>query len=110
MLSVTLQEELRIEGDRPAVTDVELCHPASDAVRIKLIVPRAIERVREVDAAPVATDLDHLRTAGERSRRIAGMRRPPGDAADVDGADELRRKRVAHVVLAHLSGTPARRV
>ena len=110
MLRVELDEELRIEGHRAVGCDVELDHPALDAVGIELIVPRAVERVREVDAPPVAADLDHLRAAVERRRRIRRMRRAPHDAADVDRADELRMERIAHVVLAHLAGAPARRV
>ena len=59
----------------PSGPHVDLGHPAADAVRVELVVPRRVERVGEVDALAVAADLDHLRTAVQRLPRLAGMRR-----------------------------------
>src|SRR5262245_9664752 len=67
-------EEFRIECDTPTRLGVELYHPAFNAFGIELLVDGAIKRIGEVDAPPVATDLDHLWTAVER-RAIRRMRR-----------------------------------
>src|SRR4051794_9044875 len=69
MRKVTLrpvEEELRVAGDPTVLADVELDHPAVQALVVELLVDGAIERVGEVDAPAVAADLDHLRPAGER--------------------------------------------
>ena len=47
----------------PSGLGVELHHPAVEAVVIELRVDRAVERVGEIDALPVAADLHHLRAA-----------------------------------------------
>src|SRR5690606_32121872 len=69
-----LREEARVERHPPVLADVELRRPAHDALRVELLVPGRVERVREVDAPPVAADLHHLRAAVERAprrRRVA---------------------------------------
>src|SRR5689334_3672764 len=75
-------QELAIERDPAVLADVQLRQPAADAVRIELLVPRAIERVGQVDAPAVAADLDHLRAAVERPIRLRDVRVPAGDAAE----------------------------
>src|SRR5687768_9403028 len=44
---------------------VDLRHPGADAVGEELVVPGAVERVGDVDASAVTTDLDHLRAPGQ---------------------------------------------
>src|SRR5215475_14927215 len=58
-----VDEEFWIEGHAAFRLDVELHHPAFDALRIELRIDGAVERVGEVDALAVATDLDHLGAA-----------------------------------------------
>ena len=81
-------------------------HPALDAFRVELGIPREIERIGEVDAAPVAAQLDHLRRAVQRAAG-GGMPRSPHDAAHLDDTGELRGFGIRHVVLTQLAGSPA---
>src|SRR5215218_4528430 len=102
-LVAEVEEEVLVEGHSPVLRRVQLHHPALDAVRIELGVPGEVERVRDVDASPVAADLDHLRSAVER----AGRRRVPvtaHDAADPDRTGLLGVEGVRHVVLLQLTG------
>src|SRR5690348_5034876 len=103
-----LHEELRIESHRAVVSDVELHHPTLQAIGVELIVPSAVERVGKIYALSVAADFDHLRSAVERLRGVAWVRRAFGDAADANRTDELRIEWVANVVLSHFSGAPTR--
>src|SRR4051812_28066174 len=105
-----LEQEVRIERDAALRSDVELRHPAVDAVRVELRVPRRVERIRQVHALAIAAHLDHLRRAVEWLVRRARMRRAPDDAADVHRAHELRLVRIRDVVLPHLTRAPARDV
>jgi hypothetical protein len=107
---IELEQEVGIEPASAFELRVELGHPAADAVRVELRIPRCIERVRHVDAAAVAADLHHLRSAVERLARERRMRRAPHDAADADRAGQPRRERIADVVLPQLAGPPARHV
>src|SRR3954471_14593708 len=75
-------EELWIEGHAAVRRDVDARHPAPNAVGVELRVPRGVERVREIDASAVATDLDHLRPAIQRALAGLRVRRPPDDATD----------------------------
>jgi len=59
------QEEIVIKRDPALGLRVDLDHPALDPVWIKLVVNGAVERIGEVDAASIATDLDHLRATIE---------------------------------------------
>src|SRR5215471_10095655 len=76
-----LQEHFRIQLEAATRRGVELRHPSANAVRIKLLVPGAIERVRKVNAAAVAAQFYHLRAAVQRRIRPARMRLPPCDPA-----------------------------
>ena len=102
-----LDEELGIEGDAAVRRDVDLGHPPANPIGIELRVPGRIERVREVDAPAIAADLDHLRSAIEGARFIAGMGLAPNDATDRDRAAEPRLEWVRYVVLSQLAGSPA---
>ena len=52
---------------------IEFHHPASDARRIELFIPRGVERIGEVDALAVATDFNHLGAAAQRLVGPGGM-------------------------------------
>src|ERR1700704_6389733 len=81
---VEFDEALRIGLQAVPRTDVKLRQPSTDALRIELLVPRRIERVRHVHAPAVAADLDHLRSAVQRNIRARRMRRAPHDPAKPD--------------------------
>src|SRR5262245_64062190 len=100
-------EEARIESDAAALARVELHHPAVDAVRIELLIDRAVERVGEIDALSVPADLDHLRSAVEPPARPR-VGRAREDAANPDRAGELGLERIADGVLAQIARPPAR--
>src|SRR5690349_23992220 len=74
-----VDEEFRIEGHAAFRLDVQFHHPAVDALRVELRIDRAIERVGEIDAPPVAADFDHLRAAIELAVLCAGMARARDD-------------------------------
>ena len=90
-------EELFIEGDTACRIGVELRHPAFDAVRIELLIDGAIERVGEIDAPPVTTDLHHLWATVERAVLGGRMRGPGNDSPDAYLAGELGIERIGHV-------------
>src|SRR5204863_1724535 len=102
-LAVELHEELRVELERAVV--VELDPPAVDPLGVELRVPRGVERVGQVHALAVATDLDHLRAAVDRAGR--GVGRALDDAADAHAAGLLRAGGVRDVVALELAGAPA---
>ena len=79
-------------------------------MRVELVVPRSVERVRDVDATAVAAHLDHLRPARQPLVRRRGVRDPPDDPAEPHRAHLARVRRVRHVVLLELAGAPARDV
>src|SRR5206468_13072730 len=83
---------------------VEFHHPAPDAFRIKLSVPRTIQRVGEVDALAVAAELHHLRRPVERSPGPPGMRGLAHDAAKVRRSGLSRVERIGDIVLQKLAG------
>src|SRR5690606_10389310 len=58
--------ELPVELEPAARLRAHHHHRTRYAVGVELPVPGAVERVGEVDAFPVAADLDHLRPAAER--------------------------------------------
>src|SRR3954465_15675701 len=88
--------DVEVRVDLQVAVAVELDHPAVDALRVELAVPRRVQRVRQVDALAVAAHLDPQRPAGPPPRR--GVRRAPDDAAEVHRAGLLRVARVADVV------------
>src|SRR5262249_28292807 len=91
------------------VGDVDLGEPRLNPVRIELLVPSAVERVRPVAPTAVAADLDHLRTAVEWA--VDGWMGSPADnSSDPDRPRQLRVPGVADVVLPQLTSTPTRDV
>src|ERR1700722_9977703 len=75
-------EEVLVELEAAVRFDVRFDHPRADSVGIELVVPGSVERIREVEMATIAADLDHLRPTaqGLRSSRV---RRTADDATDV---------------------------
>src|SRR5215217_2666022 len=67
-LVTEVEEEVGVEGHPTGRVSVELDHPALDALGIELRVPGQVEGVGDIDAAAIAADLDHLRSAVERLR------------------------------------------
>src|ERR1700738_3351734 len=100
-------KELLVKVDAALWFGIELHHPAFDALRIELLIDRAVERIREIDPSAVATDLHHLRTAVEST--VPGTRMLFGgdDPADPYLAGKLRVVGVGHVILLHVSRAPA---
>src|SRR5215469_3061571 len=84
-----LDEEFGIEGDAAVGLGVELHHPAVEPAVVELRVDRAVKRVGEIDALPVAADLDHLRPTAELAVLRARMAGARDDAADPHLAGEL---------------------
>src|SRR5215813_6690437 len=104
-----VDEEIAVELDAALGLGINLDHPTVEALGIKLRVDRAVERIGEVNAAAVAANLDHLRSAIER-RRAFGMRGARHDAADPQLAGQPRIERIANIILLEITGAPARHV
>src|SRR5208282_1762663 len=100
-------EKLGIDLHAAFRLGVELHHPALDAFRIKLSVPRRIERIGEIDALAIAAELDHLRGAVQRSLRLLGMRGLADDSAQVHRSGFSRVERIGDIVLQKLAGAKA---
>src|SRR5689334_8899100 len=92
-------KEIRIKSNACILPRIELHQPAIDAFRIELLVDRAVERVREINAPPVAADLDHLRPAVERATPGGRMTGACNDAADSYRTRQLGLERVGDIVL-----------
>src|SRR5689334_18913341 len=103
-----IDKEFRIERHAALWLDVELHHPAVETLGVELRIDGAVERIGEIDAASVATDLDHLRSAVEFAVLRTRMRGARDDAADPHLAGELWIERVGHVILLQVAGSPAR--
>ena len=76
-------EEPRIRSDPTAGVRVEFGHPRAHTVGIEDVVPRAVQRVRDVDAPLLTSTIWGRRRAGVRRRRVRG---PVHDAAEADRA------------------------
>src|SRR4051812_50153318 len=72
--------DVEVGVDLEVAVAVELDHPAVDALRVELAVPRRVQRVRQVDALAVAAYLDHLRAPRQLARRRA--RRAGGEVVE----------------------------
>src|SRR5580698_5979953 len=77
------KEKFPIELHAALGFGVDFYHPALNSIRIELHVPRRIERVREIDSAPIAAHFHHLRSPVQRCAGILGMRGAPHDAAEM---------------------------
>src|SRR5580704_8107352 len=104
------KKEFRIDRHASRRLRIELYHPAANSVRIELYVPGRIQRVREIDAASIAAQLHHLRTAVQTTTGNFRMRGAAHDAAQMHGAGLLGMKRIGNVILQEFAGSPARYV
>src|SRR5436190_16547150 len=86
---------------------VQLHHPALDAFRIKLSVPRRVKRVGEIDALAVAAELDHLRSAVQRQVRLFWVSGLANDSAQVHRSGFTRVEWVGNIELQKLAGPEA---
>src|ERR687889_1784026 len=102
---IELDEKVGVCGETTFRVYVHLGDPAVDAIRVELGIPGSIQRVAEIQPAPVAAQLYHLRPAVQGLSSL-WMRRPADDPAQVDGPCMSGVERVANVVLAQLPGAP----
>src|SRR6476660_7683557 len=100
------QEKVFVKFDPALWLGVDLDHPALDPIGIKLAIDCAVERIGEVDAAPIATHLYHLRSAIKRLTLLR-MRGAGDNATDAQFPRKLRLERVGDVVLVKLACAPA---
>src|SRR5215211_4306040 len=103
---IELNEKVGVCGENTFRVYVHLGDPAVDAIRVELRIPGSIQRVAEVQSAPVAAQFHHLRSAVQDLSGLR-MRRLADDAAKVDGSRMPRVEWVGDVVLAKLPGCPA---
>src|SRR2546421_13051139 len=74
---LALHKKPLIKTDPAIRSSIQLDHPTADALRVKLLVPRRIKRVREVHPLAIPADLNHLRPARQRLVWILRMRPVP---------------------------------
>src|SRR5690348_8372931 len=98
-----IHEELGIDFHAAFRFGIELHHPALDAFRIKLSVPRRVQRVGEVDAFAVSAKLDHLRSAVQLSFGLLRMRSFADDSAEVYRCRFSRLERIGDIELQKLA-------
>src|SRR5438105_8861247 len=105
---VPVREEAWVDLHSAGVgVGVDARHPGTYAAGIEDLIPRGIERVREVDPLPVAAYLDHLRPARQGQVGSGRVWSLAGDPAQAHRAGLFRVMRIGHVVLLELSGAPA---
>src|SRR5829696_3849791 len=105
-IAIEVDEEAGVYCDTTLRVYVHLGDPAMDAIRVELRIPCSIERVAEVQPAPVPAQLHHLRPAVQGLSGLR-MRRLADDATQMDGSGVPRVERIGDIVLAHLPGAPA---
>jgi len=66
------QEEVFVKFYPALWLGVDLDHPSLDPIGIELSIDSTVERVGEVDATSIATDLYHLGSAIKRLMALAG--------------------------------------
>src|SRR5438045_6406612 len=101
-------KEVWIELHDSVGVKIQLNHPAIDAIRIKLLVPRCVEGIGEVYTVSVAADLHHLRAAIQWLVGLRWMSSAAHDAARMYGANPLRMEWIGNIVLDKFSRSPAR--
>src|ERR1700752_1148902 len=105
--AVELDKELFVEFHPALWVQIDFRHPALNAIGIKLLVPRGVERVGKVAALAVATDLDHLRTAVESHARLVRVGGAANNPTEVDRTGFLRVGGIGDVVSYELACPPA---
>src|ERR1700756_1808884 len=103
---VELDKELFVELHRALRIQIDFRHPALNAIGIKLLVPRRVERVGKVAALAVAADLDHLRTTVESHARLLRVGGAANDPTEVERTGFLRLGGVGDIVLGELACPP----
>src|SRR5215469_5076512 len=98
-----VDKEIAVELDAAVGLGIDLDHPTVKALGVELRVDRAVERIGEVNAAAVAANLDHLRSAIEW-RGAFGMRGARHDSADPHLAGQPWIERIADIVLLEIAG------
>src|SRR6185436_15465834 len=81
-----IHKKVWIKGHTASRVDVHPHHPATH-VRVKLIIPAAVERVGKVNTPSIATYLDHLRSPLHNT--ALRMRRGIDQTTDAYGACKL---------------------
>ena len=106
--NVVVREESDI-GDETSGghVGVKFGHPCPDAVGVDRVVPRRVQRVREVHPSTVAANLHHLRSTGQRQIGSRRVRLASHDPAEANRRRLARMERVADVVLLEFSCAPA---
>src|SRR3954447_234131 len=99
---VEVDEEVGIDLHAAVRAAVHLEEPRAQT-RVELVVPSGVERVRDVEAAPVERELQHLRSAVQLPSSIAVA---PEQAAEPELPGELRVGRIRDVVLAEVAVQP----
>src|SRR5918992_90378 len=108
---VAVREELRVHGHAAGLgVRVDTGHPGAYAVRVEDVVPRRVERVREVHAPTVSAHLHHLGRARQPQLGGCRVRGSVDDPAEAHRSRLSRVVRIAHVVLLELPRPPARDV
>src|SRR5687767_10756679 len=102
-----LQPEITIHLDAALRTRIYLYHPATDSFGIKLLVPRTIQGIGEVDAPAITADLHHLRPAIQWRARVFRVRRLAHDSTEVDRPGQLGFEGVGDVVLPKFAAAEA---
>ena len=101
-----VDEEARVELHAAVRVAVHAQQPGAQP-GIELVVPGRVQRVGDVEPAPVERELEHLRAAVEVA---AGVERPAEHAAELQLPGEPRVRRVGDVVLAQVAVQPVREV
>src|SRR5271170_3076801 len=91
------QEKCWVEVHAALGLGIELDHPTANAFGIELGVPGGVERVGEIDAATVAAEFDHLRSAVQVGSGMPWVWCFANDATEMDGAGFFRMERVGDV-------------
>src|SRR5436305_13389588 len=96
--AIELDEEFFVDLHSALRIHIELYHPTLQPVGIDLLIPRGVERVREIDALAVAADLDHLRTAIKCLARLVRVSCTAHNPAEMDRASLLRIDWIGNVI------------
>src|SRR5690606_2740537 len=97
-----VDEEALVQRHAALGVAVDLDHPGLQ-LRVELVVPDRVERVRHVEPPAVHAELQHLRAAVARALPVIRVADHP---AQPDLASQLRVTRVADVVLAQVAVQP----
>src|SRR4029453_7033805 len=77
-----LDKKVLVHGDSALRIGIKFNHPTAHAIRIKLLVPRGVKGVREINAFAIATPLPHFGATSQRLVRVFRMRSTIHDSAN----------------------------